>query len=189
MSITSDLRSYADTAVEEGRKFLDSTLSTAQSQLNDVSGQANDIVEKAAEAVHELRINAEKAINVEGIKAAIEPYLEQAKGYQATVQERAEAIFAELKKDPRLAKAFDVADSVSEIVVETARERVVKPVQSFTGRSTGATAPKPAASKPSPVKATRKPAATKPAATKPAAKPAAKKSPARKAPAKRATKA
>ena len=192
MSITSDIRSYADTAVAEGRKFVDSTLSTAQAQLNDVSGQAGDIVDKAGDAARELRANAEKVVNIDALKAAIEPYVEQARSYQASVQDRAEAIFAELKKDPRFAKAIEVADSTFDVVVETVQERVVKPVQSLTGLGVQS---KPAASTtttaPSPTKAARKPAATKPA-TKPAATssaPAAKKTPARKAPVKRAPKA
>ncbi|SHG31959.1 hypothetical protein SAMN05443575_2008 [Jatrophihabitans endophyticus] len=183
MSIASDIRAYADNAVTEGRKVLDSTLSTAQAQLGGVTGQANDIVNRANSAVHDLRASAEKAVNVDAIKAALEPYVAQAKGYQASVTDRAEAIFAELRKDPRLARAFDVADSVSDAVVETMQERVVKPVQSLTGRGT-TTAP---AGSPRPAAKTtpRKTAARKAATTRPAAK----KTTTRKAAAKRATSA
>jgi uncharacterized protein YjbJ (UPF0337 family) len=188
MSITSDIRSYADTAVSQGKQVFDQ----AQAQLNDVTGQANefvgkardnvsDIAEKATGAVNDLRISAEKAVNFDAIKSAIEPYIAQAKGYSTTVTDRAEGVISGLKSDPRVAKLVGTAGSVSGVVVGTVQERVVKPVQSLTG--IGA---KPAAKpvrKPSPAKATTKPAATKPAST-PASKPAA-----RKAPAKRSTKA
>lgn len=171
MSITSDIRSYADNAVSEGKKVLDQ----AQAQLNDVTGQANDLVgkyrdnvssvaDKASGAVNDLRASAEKVINIDAIKSAIEPYLAQAKDYQANVQGRAEGIYSSLKKDKRVGKFVDAAGNVSDVVVETVQERVVKPVQSLTGLGG-----KPATKKPASTTAA-KPAATRPAATKPAAK-------------------
>ena len=90
MSITSDIRNYADTAVNQGKQ----SLASAQAQLNDVTGAAGEyvarytstardnassIADKANEAVTDLRTTAEKAINLDAIKTAIEPYLAQAK--------------------------------------------------------------------------------------------------------------
>ena len=187
MSITSDLRSYADTAVNQGKQVLD----TAQSQLNDVTGQANefygktkenvsDIAEKATETVNDLRAQAEKAINVEAIKSAIEPYVAQIKGYTSTVTEKAEELIAEAKKDKRVAQLFDAAG----VVVEQVQEHVVKPVQSLTGigvkpaptparKPVAKTTPaKPAAASTSTAKPTT--ARAKPTARKPAAKRTAK---------------
>jgi uncharacterized protein YjbJ (UPF0337 family) len=192
MSITSDIRSYADNAVNQGKHVIDQ----AQAQLNDVTGQANefvgkardnvsDIAEKATGAVSDLRASAEKAVNLDAIKSAIEPYLTHAKGYSATVTDRAEVFISTLKSDKRVAKLVDTAGSVSGVVVETVQERVVKPVQSLTG--IGAKSAVTPARKPSPAKAT-KPAETKPAETKPASTPASKPA-ARQAPAKRTTKA
>ena len=170
MSIASDLRSYAD---------------KAQAQLNDVTGQANEfygktkdnvseITSKATSAVHDLRLQAEKAVNFDAIKTAVEPYLAQVKDYTTQVSDRAEGVLNGVKKDKRVAK-----------LVETVEERVVKPVQSLINRG-GKPAPKHApAAKPA-TSAASKPA-TKPAATKPASKPASKPA-ARKAPAKRTTK-
>jgi ElaB/YqjD/DUF883 family membrane-anchored ribosome-binding protein len=196
MSITKDIRSYADTAVEQGKQVLDQ----AQTQLHDVTGQANGLVgkvtgaakdnasgltTKATDAVHDLRTQAEKAVNVDAIKAAIEPYVAQAKGYSTTVTDRAEELFTTVKNDKRVAKLVGTAESVTGIVVETVQDRVVKPVQSLTGRGS-----KPAPKAPPTKPATTKPAATKPAATKAAPKPAAtataRKATARKAPAKKA---
>lgn len=180
MSITSDIRSYADTVGSEGKKVLDKT----QAQLNDVTGQANDyferytagarenvsdIADKANEAVNELRASAEKAINFEAIKSAIEPYLAQVKGYQATVTDRAESLLSTVTNDKFVAK-----------VVEQVQVLVVKPVQSRFGSQPTVNKPATSASKPSPAKA------TKPAATKPVAK---AKPTVRKAAPKRSTKA
>lgn len=192
MSIASDIRSYADNAVTQGKQVLDQ----AQAQLNDVTGQASElygktkdnvteIAGKASSAVSDLRVSAEKAVNLEAIKTAVEPYLAQVKDYTATVTDRAEELFAGVKSDKRVAKVVDAAGSITGVVVETVQEKVVKPVQSLTGRGAkpvakSATAPKPASS-------TATKPVTKPAATKPASKPASKPA-ARKAPAKRATK-
>jgi uncharacterized protein YjbJ (UPF0337 family) len=191
MSIASDIRSYADTAVHQGKQVLDS----AQSQLNDVTGQANqfygktkdnvtDIAGKATEAVNDLRASAEKAVNLDAVKTAVEPYLAQVKEYTSSVTDRAEVLIAGVKNDKRVAKLVDAAGSVTGVLVETVHERVVKPVQSLTGIGS-----KPAA-KPAPAPnaastAAAKPA-TKPAATKPVSKSASTPA-ARKAPTKRAT--
>jgi uncharacterized protein YjbJ (UPF0337 family) len=179
MSIASDIRSYAD---------------KAQAQLNDVTGQANELVgkvsanasvltDKLSSAANDLRASAEKSVNFDAIKAAVEPYIAQVKGYRATATDRAEAFVASLKDDPRVGKLVDAAGSVTGVVVETVQERVVKPVQALTNRGTkpvAKSAAKPtAAAKPAPT-----PKATRPATTKPATKTAG-----RKAPAKRATKA
>ena len=123
----------------------------------------------------ELRSQAEKAVNLDAIKAAVEPYLAQAKGYTHSVTDRAEALLNTAKKDPRVAKAFDTAETVTERLVETVQEKLVKPVQSLARRN-GAPAAKPAKA----TSAAAKPAATKPA-TKPATTRAASKAPARKA--------
>ncbi|MDQ2750287.1 MAG: hypothetical protein M3Y44_12300 [Actinomycetota bacterium] len=192
MSITKDIRSYADTAVEQGKQALDQ----AQTQLQGVTGQANGLVgkvtgtakdnvfeltAKATGAAHGLRTQAEKAVNVEAIKAAVEPYVAQAKGYSTSVTDRAEELFSAVKHDQRVARLVGTAESVTGIVVETVQERVVRPVQSRTGRGTKpVVVTAPAASKPVATKSAAKPAATKPAATATAGKRA------RKAPAKRA---
>jgi len=181
MSITRDIRSYADTAKEQGKQVL----GLAQTQLNDVTGQANGLVgklagtakgnvseltAKATGAVHDLRTQAEKAVNVDGVRAAVEPYLAQAKGYSSTVSDRAEELYTSVKNDKRVAKLVTSAESLTGIVVETVQDRVVKPVQSVTGRGSKVAVKTP----PAPKAATTKPAA------KPAPKPAVKAS-ARKA--------
>jgi hypothetical protein len=186
MSITSELRTYADNAVTQGKQAI----TTAQAQLNDVTGQANEfygqanefvteLAGKATTAVNDLRVSAEKAVNLDAIKTAVEPYLAQLKGYSTTVTDRAESLFDGVKSDPRVAKLVDAARPV----VETVQARVVQPVQELTGlgaKPAPKAAAKPAATKPAT-------AAAKPATAKPASKAAAKKPAARKAPARRAT--
>jgi ABC-type transporter Mla subunit MlaD len=187
MSIANDIRTYADNAVNQGKHVFDQ----AQAQLNDVTGQANEfygktrenvteIANKATTAVHDLRVSAEKAINIEAIKTAVEPYIVQAKEYRSTVADRAETLFETVKHDKRVVKLVDAAEQV----VETVQERVVKPVRALTVR--GAKPVTKPAAKATPTVAAAKPV-TKPAATKPAAKPVSKPV-ARKAPARRTTK-
>jgi hypothetical protein len=175
MSISSDIRSYADSALEQGKQVLDQ----AQSQLNGFSGTArenlSDLTTKATEAVNDFRAQAEKAINVEAIKTAIEPYLARTKGYTSTVTDRAEDLFASVRNDKRVALVVSKAEAFTGTVVETVQERVVKPVQSLTGRG----------SKPAPKRATT--TATRPVATTSAAKPAPRKTASAKPAARKAT--
>lgn len=185
MSITSDLKNY-----------VDQTVATAQAQLSDAAGTANDyvgkyrdditgITDKATEAVTDLRTSAEKAINLDAIKTAVEPYLAQAREYGAAVTDRAEGLINGVKDDPRLAKLVETATSVSSVVIEQVTEYVVKPVQSFTGfGSKPAARPAPKPSKPATTKPANKPSNTKPSTDRGTSRPAAAKSPAKKAAAK-----
>jgi uncharacterized protein YjbJ (UPF0337 family) len=191
MSITSDIRAYADNAVSQGKQVLDQ----AQAQFNDVTGQANELVgkltgsakenvsgltAKATDTVSDLRAQAEKAVNLEAIKAAVEPYLTQAKGYSHSVTDRAEALLNTVKNDKRVAKLVTTAESFTGVVVETVQDKVVKPVQTLTGRGAkpaAKSAPAKAAPSPAPVNATTKPAARKAPARKAPARKAAPKAP------------
>jgi uncharacterized protein YjbJ (UPF0337 family) len=188
MSIATDIRTYADTAVTQGKRVLDQ----AQAQLTDVTGQATELygkargnvaelAGKATTAAGDLRASAEKAVNLDALKTAVEPYVAQVKGYTHQVTDRAEALLGGVKGDARVAKLVDTAG----VVVGTVQERVLTPVLSFTGRgpapvsrpaapATATAAPKPAVTKPAAkAAAAEAPAtassATKPAATKPAA--------------------
>ena len=179
MSITNEIRDYADSAFEQGKHVFDQ----AQAQLSDVTEQANEFVGKLTDtakgnaasittAVSDLLTQAEKAFGFEAIMSALEPYLAQAKGYTQGVADRANGVFVTVKSDKRVAKIVDSAESISGVVVEAVQDRVVKPVHSLTKRD----------SSPVAKRTTRKPAA-KPATTRPSAKPATTSS-ARKAPAK-----
>jgi hypothetical protein len=132
MSITTNVRSYADTALEN----------------------ASALTTKANGYVNDLRAQAEKAINLEAIKAAVEPYLAQAKGYQTTVTDRAEELFNTVKSDKRVAQLTTLAEQLTGTVVETVQDRVVKLVQSLSGIGAKPAAKK-APVKKSPAKAAR----------------------------------
>jgi hypothetical protein len=181
MSITSDIRNYADTALEQGKSAVNQAvgqahaqISQAQAQLNGLTGTAktnvSDLTNRAQGAVTDLRTQAEKTLNIEAIKTAVEPYLAQARQYRTTVTDRAEELFetvyGTVTRDKRVAKVVATAESFGGVVVETVTERVVKPVASLTGRGAAPVARKGAA---------------KPATTRPAKKAAAKKAPAKKA--------
>lgn len=190
MSITTDIRTYAD-----------KTVATAQAQLNDVTGQANELVgklaapvktnvselrDKATEAVTDLRTSAEKAVNLDALKSAVEPYLTQVKGVQAKVQEQAETLLGKAKADPRFGK-----------YVESFEAKVVKPVIELTNRGAkqaqAAQAPVVTAVEQAAARTAAKTSAAKATAARTvkatAAKAPAKKSPATKAPKSPATKA
>jgi hypothetical protein len=186
MPITSDIRNYADTAIEQGRHVVGQAVGQAQANVNQLTTRATG-------AVADLRTQAEKTLNVDGIRTAVEPYLAQAKQYRSNVSDRAEGLFETVKSDKRVAKALSTAESVTGAVVGTVTERVVKPVATLTGRgskpasattSRKSTVTKPAASKSTAKKSTPKKTtatkASKPAATRPAAKKTATKSPAKK---------
>ena len=192
MSITSDIRNYADTALEQGKSAVNQAvgqaqaqISQAQAQFNGITGTAktnvSELTNRAQGAVTDLRTQAEKTLNLDAIKTAVEPYLAQARQYRATVTDRAEELFetvyGTVTRDKRVAKVVATAESFSGVVVETVTERVVKPVASLTGRG----------SKPAARKAATKPASTRPAAKKSSATSAAKTAPAKKATAARST--
>jgi hypothetical protein len=187
MSITSDLRGYADIAREQGKQAF----GQAQSQFVEASDTAKqnvtDIAAKATETVGELRAQAEKAVNLDAIKSAIEPYLAQAKGYSNSVTDRAESLASTITSDPRLGRLVSTAEALTGVVVDTVNERLVKPVHALTGFGKPLTKPsvvrKPSVSTAKTTTGTAKAtSATKPAATKTAtsrstAKPAAKSTP------------
>jgi uncharacterized protein YjbJ (UPF0337 family) len=188
MSITSDIRTYADTAFDQGKQVV----GQAQAQLSDVTGKATTV---ATGAVNELRAQAEKAVNLDAIRTAVEPYLAQAKQYRSSVTDRAEGLFDSVRGDKRVARVVATAESLTGVVVGTVTERVVKPVVTLTGRAPKTVSKPTTTSRTSTPRSTAKKTtakATKPATTRPAAKKApAKKSTstttARKAPAKKAT--
>jgi heparin binding hemagglutinin HbhA len=175
MSITSDIRNYADTAVEQGKQIVGQAVETAQHQFADVTNRATG-------TVNDLRAQAEKTLNIDGLRTAIEPYLAQARQYRTTVTDRAEDLLGTVTSDPRVAKVVTTAETVTGLVIDTVQERIVKPVSSLTGR--GVTPNKAAGTVTKPAKA----ATTRPAAKTTAKKaPAKKATPARKAPAKKTT--
>jgi hypothetical protein len=200
-SITNDIRSYADTAIEQSKQAIEQSkqarkqaIEQAQARLNGVTEQAKqarkqaaDAVsgareqarKQAAEAVSTVREQAHKALNVDAIKAAVELYLAPAKQYRANLRELAQLsanLVEALKNDKYVGKFVASAESFNRTVAVTVQERVVKPVTSLSARSR----------KPAKKTTASKPAATKPAATRPAKKAPAKKAAATKAPAKKA---
>jgi len=152
MSITSDIRGYADAAVEQGRAVASEFL-----------GQAQTLTAKATVAANDLRVQAEKAVNIDAIKSAVEPYLAQARQYRSGVTDRADDLYAAVRNDKRFAQVFAAAEQVADVLVGTVQERVVKPVLSMAERG-AKPAPTTPSTKPAAKTAPRKPATTRPAA-------------------------
>ena len=202
MSITNDVRSYADAAIERGKHVVDqaeSRLTEVASEATGLAGKvsvtATEVVDKVQDRTHgltgkavetygELRNFGESLYGrvvalpvVESVTSTVEPYVGQLNGYRLVLTEKVEGLYADLKKNDQMAKVLDNAESVAGVVIGTVQERVVKPVRSMVdGKpATHATSHKPATHA-----ATHKPAA---AAKAPTA--TAKASPAKTAPAKR----
>ena len=193
MSITSDIRAYADSALEQGKQVIDQAQAQFNDVTEDVTQRVSGVQAKATATIGDLRAQAEKTINIDAIKAAVEPYLAQAKEYGTAVTDRANGLIGTVTGDKRVAKFVETAEQVSGLVVGTVQTRVVKPVQDLTGLGKPAAKParkatatksptKPAATRPAP-----KPTVAKPTATKSTTAKATAKAPARKAPAKKAT--
>src|SRR6478672_10527196 len=130
MSITNDIRSYADTAIEQGKHVVEQAVEQASAQFNGLTGNARsnvtELTNRASGAVSDLRTQAEKTLNIDAIRTAVEPYLAQAKQYRASVTDRAEGLFETVKTDKRVAKVVATAETLTGTVVETVNERVVK---------------------------------------------------------------
>ncbi|MDQ6848749.1 MAG: hypothetical protein M3070_01920 [Actinomycetota bacterium] len=207
MSITTDLRAYADAALEQGHAVLDQ----AQTQLKEVTEHANgfaslltgsargnvsDLRGRASAAVADLRLQAEKAVNLDAIRSAVEPYVSQARGYTHGVTDRANGLYTSVRSDKRVASLVNTAETISVVVdtvVEAVNVRVVKPVTTLTRGARPAPSARPSAdsSRPvrkAPVRAPAGKTASKPATTRPAARRApAKQASARKASATKAS--
>ena len=135
MSITSDIRAYADTAVNQGKQVLD----TAQAQLNDVTGQANELVAatppprvttsptspaRPAAPSTTCAPRPRRPSTSTPSRPAVEPYLAQVKElHQPPSPTGRGRSSSGVLNDKRVA-----------LVVDTVQQRVVKPVQDLTGR-------------------------------------------------------
>lgn len=182
MSIASDVRSYADSALEQGKQVVDQ----AQSRLGEVQDNAQDFASKtagkaaskASETYADLRTRGEELYErvstlpvVERATSVAEPYVAQLNGYRTTVTDKVEQLYTDLKKNDQVAKVLGVAETAAGVVIETVNERVVNPVKSLLERE--------------PVTDSKPTTAKTPAA--PAAEASAKPAAPAKAPAKRTT--
>jgi hypothetical protein len=196
MSITNDVRTYADVALEQGKHVVDQAQAAVTERITGVAGDATVVVEKvqsraqglaskASETYGELASLGESLYErvsalpvVDSVSSTVEPYVAQLNGYRTAFTEKVEELYAELKKNEQVAKVLDSAELAATAVLDAVNERVIKPVRS-------AVAPAPAP-KPAPKPATADAAsATSSANHKPAAKTTAAKAAAAKRPATR----
>jgi hypothetical protein len=153
MPISNDLRAYADTALGQGSELVTKITTT-------VSG----LGAAATTAVGDLRSQAEKNLNLEAVRTAVEPYLTQARDYGSTVTERAEGIYGAVRNDRRVSGVVERAETVTRPVVTLLQERLVQPVLTLTGRESAAVSEATPAATPKASPQTRQPAKTRPAA-------------------------
>lgn len=167
MPISNDLRTYAETALAQGRQVADSLTARATTSFGEVAGTASALVTT-------LAANARQ--NATGLA-------DRASTTFADLSDRAEEVLSEVAADPRVARALSTAERFSAPFVDTVQQRVVSPVLLATRRGTSATeatvasAPAPTApadtrpasgdvaTSPAPKATTRRPAAKKAAPT------------------------
>ncbi|HEY7046810.1 MAG TPA: hypothetical protein VH373_06280 [Jatrophihabitantaceae bacterium] len=145
MSIANDVRSYADSALEQSRQVVDQ----AQARFSGVQGNAQDFAGKAADKASatyaDLRTKSEALYGrvstlpvVERVTSTVEPYVAQfsaqLNGYRTTVAEKVEQAYADLKKNDQAARMLGAAEAAAGVVIETVNERVVTPVKSVLDR-------------------------------------------------------
>jgi DNA-binding protein HU-beta len=179
MSIASDVRSYADSA-----------LGQAQTRATEVRGDATEfagrVLSRAAATYTELWTRGDALTKRAG--ATVEPYIVQLKGYGTAAAERLEQTYVELRKNDQVAKVVTAAETtigaVQERVTSLLDRQATAPARA--GEPTGA--PAEAAAKPTaPAKAKPKPTAAAKRTTSATAKPAGNASAANATPARRTT--
>ncbi len=172
---------------------------------SDLKGYADNAVEAAEAVLGRLQQNlaAAKGTDLEALRGTLEDFVASALVYTSKLSGRAESAIADLKSDPRLAQVIQTGEALATAVVGAVQERVGQAASSAAGASAfvRSQAPGSGRSKAGTVRATesvvkaapvKKAAATKAPAKKAATakattvKAAAKKAPAKSAPAKKA---
>jgi len=124
MPRSTDLRAYADIAVEQGKQLFEQM----QSQLSHVTDVAT---EQATDLV--AKINTKAGPAAESLKSAAEPYLVQALEYGSTLSDKAAELLTTLKNDKRVGKFVESAEGLTTLAVVTVQHKVIKPVLLLTG--------------------------------------------------------
>src|SRR6266536_3253903 len=117
MSIASDVRAYADSALEQGKQVVDQAqarLTEARADAADLAGKAaTKAASKATETYTDLLAKGEALYErvsalpvVEKVSSTVEPYVAQFNGYRATVTEKVEQLYTDLKKNDQVAKVL-----------------------------------------------------------------------------------
>jgi heparin binding hemagglutinin HbhA len=135
VSITSDVRSYADAALEQGKHVVDQ----AQARLTDVAGdtpskvqdRAQGLATKASATYGELRERVATLPGVETVSSTVEPYVAQLHDYRVALAEKVEEFYSGLKNNEQAAKVLAPAELAASVVIDTVNARVVKPVRSL----------------------------------------------------------
>lgn len=132
MSTTSDLRAYADIALEQGKQVLEQVQSQLSHVTDAATEHANDLV---------TRITGKSAPTRETLKSAAEPYVVQALEYGSVLSDRVEELLTTLKGDKRIGKFVESAEGLTSLAVVTVQDKVIKPVLLLVGQEGKAQTP------------------------------------------------
>jgi hypothetical protein len=116
MSLTTDVKAYADAAldaaVEQGKQALEA----AHASLGKLQSNLKSIDSLGPQA--------------DGLREAIEPYVLTALGYGNHLASRVETVVADLKKDKRFAQVVEGTEAFATAVVGAVQERLTKAAES-----------------------------------------------------------
>jgi hypothetical protein len=124
MALSTDVKAYADAAIEQGKRAIEQ----AQHALTDArSGEGKALVDNAKG-------------DLDAFLSAVEPYVAQANQLRHSLAERTEHLVDDVRKDPRVAKAYGTAESLAGAVRHTVTDVFVAPALGIVGRKAGGTA-------------------------------------------------
>ena len=93
---------------------------------SDLKGYADSAVEAAEAVLGRLQQNlaAAKGADLEALRSTLEDFVASALVYTSKLSTRAEAVVADLKSDPRLAQVIQTGEALATAVVGAVQERV-----------------------------------------------------------------
>ena len=137
MSITSDVRSYADSLLQQSKQVIGQAQARLTEVPSDASGLADKAATRASETYSDLRTKGEALRErvsalpaVDQVSSTMEPYVAQLNGYRVALIEKVEQLYAELKTNDQVARVLGVAEQATGAIVGTVNERLVNPVRS-----------------------------------------------------------
>jgi DNA-binding protein HU-beta len=124
MALSTDVKAYADAAIEQGKRAIEQ----AQHALTDArTGEGKALIDNAKG-------------DLDAFLSAVEPYVAQANQLRHSLAERTEGLVDDVRKDPRVARAYGTAESLAGAVGHTVTDMFVAPALGMVGRKPGGTA-------------------------------------------------
>jgi hypothetical protein len=145
MSVMSDVRTYADTALDQGKSYASAAGSDARQLAFAVVGVGEIALSAVNKRVERIPAQAQKAVaEARGLtptsaRSAVDAYVTQARNVIGSLAEHGEKVVQQLRTDPRVESAKAKADLAGADVAELARKEPARRTErKATGRRTAA---------------------------------------------------